>query len=319
MKILIVCSVTTGKVSPFVIEQTEALKNTGVEVAIFPIKRKGLVGYLTHFMMLKKEIRRIRPHIIHAHYGLSGLLANLQRRVPVITTFHGSDINDPRNLKFSVLTHLLSAASIFVEESMMRRFKNNKYNFLIPCGIDTKTFYPIAKSDAIALSGCSVKYTNILFSSSFGVKVKNYPLAKEACDLVEKLTGGKIKLIELKGYSRQQVNVLLNSVDCALLTSFSEGSPQFIKEAMACNCPVVSTNVGDVRHLYGNVEGCYLTESTPDDVAEKIMLALDFSRINEKTKARDRIFELMLDSERIASRIKDVYACIIAKYHETQF
>ena len=40
-----------------------------------------------------------------------------------------------------------------------------------------------------------------------------------------------------------------NSVDCLILTSFHEGSPNVIKEAMACNLPIVSTKVGDVEEI----------------------------------------------------------------------
>ena len=81
-----------------------------------------------------------------------------------------------------------------------------------------------------------------LFSSNFSNKVKNYQLAKKALKHLNK----KIHLIELVGYNRDEVNILLNAVDFLLMTSISEGSPQIIKEAMACNCPIITTDVGDV-------------------------------------------------------------------------
>jgi len=116
--------------------------------------------------------------------------------------------------------------------------------------------------------------TIILFSGSFTNKVKNYPLARKALALVDQ----NIKLIELKGYSREQVNLLLNSCNVALLTSFSEGSPNFIKEAMACNCPVVSTDVGDVKEITSNIDGTYICDFSPDDVAKKTFKSLGFSK-----------------------------------------
>jgi glycosyltransferase involved in cell wall biosynthesis len=313
MKILIVCSGTSGKISPFISEQVEALKELGLQFEIFTINSKGILGYLKHYFLLKNKIKQFKPTIIHAHYGLSGLLANLQRRIPVVNTFHGSDINEPKNLKLSNWTNRLSAASIFVERTMMDKVKNRPKNFLIPCGVDTAVFFPFPRQEAQNSLGFPIDSNNILFSSSFSNYVKNYPLAKEACSLVEKTNGIKINLIELKGYNRQQVNVLMNASDCVLLTSYSEGSPQFIKEAMACNCPIVSTDVGDVSRTIGDAEGCYITNSNPNDVAEKIKLALTFSNQKKKTSARERIFELELDSINIAKRILEVYNKVLDK------
>ena len=84
------------------------------------------------------------------------------------------------------------------------------------------------------------------------------------------------ELIELDNRNREEVNLLLNACNLLLLTSTSEGSPQVIKEAMACNRPIVATDVGDIRELIGDTEGCYLTSFDPDDVAKKIKLALQF-------------------------------------------
>jgi glycosyltransferase involved in cell wall biosynthesis len=307
MKILIVCSGTSGKIVPFIIEQVDALKELGLQMEIFSINKKGILGYLQHFFLLKRKIKEFKPEILHAHYGLSGLLANLQRVVPVATTFHGCDINDPKNLKFSKLANKLSAASIFVEETMLTKLENRPTNYLIPCGVDTSVFYPFSKKEALNKLGFSTSKKNILFSSAFTNPVKNYGLAKAACDLVEATTAININLIELKGYNRQQVNILMNAADCVLLTSFSEGSPQFIKEAMACNCPVVSTNVGDVSQLLGESEGCYVTSFDPEDVAKKIKLSLAYSMEKNRTHTRKRVIDLGLDSKVISSKILDMY------------
>ena len=77
-----------------------------------------------------------------------------------------------------------------------------------------------------------------------------------------------------------------------ILTSFSEGSPQIIKESMACNCPIVSTDVGDVRDVIGETEGCYICSYDPKDVADKIKLALTYSEEKGRTNGRKRIIEL---------------------------
>jgi len=144
---------------------------------------------------------------------------------------------------------------------------------------------------------------NILFSSKFDYYEKNYPLAKSILELL----GDGYNLIELDGYSRSQVNLLLNACDVALMTSISEGSPQFIKEAMSCNCPIMSTDVGDVTEIIGDTEGCYVSSFDPPDIIEKIKLAVQFRKEHKFTRGRERILKLGLDSETIAGKIIEVY------------
>src|SRR4030042_595614 len=99
----------------------------------------------------------------------------------------------------------------------------------------------------------------------------------------------------------------LNAADVLVLTSFKEGSPNVIKEAMACNCPIVSTDVGDVRELIENLKGCFITSFDPTDVANKIILALDFRDKYRYTTGRDRILSMGLDSKSIAEKMAKVY------------
>jgi teichuronic acid biosynthesis glycosyltransferase TuaC len=92
------------------------------------------------------------------------------------------------------------------------------------------------------------------------------------------------------------------------MTSFNEGSPQFIKEAMVCGCPIVSTDVGDVSEIISQIEGCYLCSYDPCDVSQKIEKALSFNR---RTIGRQRIIDLELDSETIAGEIYEVYKKVL--------
>jgi teichuronic acid biosynthesis glycosyltransferase TuaC len=78
-------------------------------------------------------------------------------------------------------------------------------------------------------------------------------------------------------------------------------------EAMARNCPVVATNVGDIAWLFGNEPGHFLTTFEPEDMADNLKQALVFAQVHGKTNGRDRIVLLGLDSETIALKILDVY------------
>lgn len=304
MRILIVCSGTSGSLSPFIEEQVNSLIKLGIEIKIFQIKKKGAMGYISCLRPMIREINEYKPFIIHAHYGLSGLLANLQRQVPVVTTFHGCDINDKRILRLSRWAHRLSEASIFVNPEMIKKVNQKINSYNIPCGINTDVFSPVSR--IVARNSMKLKLNEIiiLFSSAFDNPVKNFLLARNACLELEKDLGKTVRLIELKGYDRYEVNLLLNAADCALMTSISEGSPQFIKEAMACNCPIVSTNVGDVSWIIDGIEGCYIAKSNPKDVSDRLKDALAFGR---KTKGLKRIMELGLDTETIAKSIEKVY------------
>jgi teichuronic acid biosynthesis glycosyltransferase TuaC len=307
MRILIVCSAKNGHAAPFIDEQVLSLRELGIKTDYYFIEKKGIKGYLSAFHGLKKKITLFKPDLIHAHYGLSGLLANLQRKVPVITTFHGSDINDPKVRKWSKIAIKLSRYSIFVSQKTLDIARPKKNFALIPCGIDLTEFYPIKKEDARRQLGWSETKRYILFAGGFDNEVKNYPLAKAtAAQLPD------IELIELIGFSRQQVNLLINASDVALLTSFTEGSPQFIKEAMACNCPIVATNVGDIKQLIDGIEGCYCTSFEVSDVAEKLKLALHFAQKSGRTNGREKIKKNTLSLADIATQVELVYK----KMHE---
>jgi len=301
MKLLIVCSGNSGDISPFIKGQAESIRNEGVDVEYFLIEGKGIFGYLKNLGRYNKLVQSYKPDVIHAHYGLSALFANMQRNVPVITTFHGSDINSKKLRPFSILAMRLSKYNIFVSSKIAKigeKTLAKRNHSIIPCGVDMKKFFPIKKKDARMKLNLRENEKVVLFSGSFNNRVKNYPLAKSAVGLLD----NNIKLMELKGYSRVQVNLLFNASDVALMTSFAEGSPQFIKEAAACICPIVSTDVGDVKEIIKNTEGCYICSDDPRDVAEKIIKALDFGK---RTNGRENIKHL--DEKLISKKIIAVY------------
>ena len=311
MRLLIVCSGNAlngessdiSQLQPFIYEQALKLMELGIEIDFFLINGKGLIGYLKNYKKLVMTLRK-KYDLIHAHYGLSGVIANLQNKIPVITTFHGSDINLGYLRIISYFPLLKSVQSIFVSQGQLNKVFFKSKITIIPCGVDLNVFYPFANRASYFKSDSFKHKKKILFSASFSNKIKNYPLARAA---LLNLNSDNIELIELFNKSRKEVCNLLNTSDLLLLTSLSEGSPMVIKEAMACNCPIVSTDVGDVREVFGDTIGCYIASFDPKDVAEKIKLALEFTDANLCTNGRERIIKMGLDSEHIAERIAEVY------------
>ena len=305
MNIIAICSYKEKQknhVSPFVREQVEALGKAGMECELFFVKGKGVLGYLKQFKPLKKRIKSINPDVIHAHFGLCGLLANLQRKVPVITTYHGSDINDKKAYPFSKMAIRLSAWNIFVSRKTLEIAKPKQNHSLLPCGIDLSELQLTQKSEARKKMKLDLDKKYVLFAGAFDNQVKNAPLAKEAVALLQ---DEKLELLELKGYSREEVTLLMCAADAFLMTSFTEGSPQVIKEAMACGCPIVSVDVGDVKERVDGVVGCFVANTRePKELAELIQKALTFEG---KTKGREKILADGLDNELVAKKLMGIY------------
>ena len=309
MKILIVCSGNAPnfdfeKHQAFIFDQVEALKQVDktIQFDYFFVKGKGVIGYLS---CLKKLIAQLKSGVydgVHAHVATSGLLANLQRRVPVVTTFHGSDINVLSLRVVSFIVDLLSRRTVYISQNLLDKaiYAGKKKRAVIPCGVDFELFIPRSMQQSRQALGLVRHKRYILFSSNFDTGVKNYPLAKTAVDL---LRDDKVELLELKNYTRQEVALLFTAVDVALLTSYSEGSPQFVKEALACNCPVVSTDVGDVQSIMGDIVGCYITSFDPVDIADKLHRVLTQT---VPVLSRDHIQRF--DNTLIARQVMDVYS-----------
>ncbi|WP_080237107.1 glycosyltransferase [Spirosoma rigui] len=307
MRILIVCSgnAPNFKLSQhqaFVYDQVAALKrrDQALQFDYFFITGRGLTGYLSCLKKLTRKLNSQPYQCIHAHVAMSGMLANLQRRVPVITTFHGSDINVPLLRVISLLVELLSRRTIYVSPGLVSKaIYTGPKRAIIPCGVDLNVFRPRNKMESRQKLGLLSHKKYVLFSSDFGNAVKNYPLARAATNL---LADDTIELLELKNYTRQEVALLFTAVDVALMTSFSEGSPQFIKEALACNCPVVSTDVGDARLVMNGIPGCHLTTYDPTDVAQNIQ-----SVLTATSPFLSRHYVQHLDNQLIADQIRTLY------------
>ena len=349
MKVLILASDKNGRFAPFIEEQITALQACGVEIIRYGVTGKGITGYLRELPDLRRLVRAERPDIIHAHYGLCGLLANLQRLVPVVTTYHGSDINVPSILRFSRIAMRLSAYNIFVSKRNvaialgdaaigngllaigMDHYRLNRRYTLLPCGVNLPRLWSEMQNQQVeqltlnqwVLNVLNTDAKHVLFAGAFDNAVKDPELAKSVIAFYNEAMGNRqwaidldanrqspianrpIKLLELKGYNRDQVNALMYNCDALLMTSKTEGSPQVIKEAMACGCPIVSVDVGDVAERVSGVEGCYVVPTRePKDIAEALLKAIQFEG---KTNGREKIVEMGLCNEQVAEQLLCIY------------
>ncbi len=208
---------------------------------------------------------------------------------------------------FSIINKLLSKYCynycIVKSEGMYKKLKLTKKVSIIPNGVDISEFKPVKSSEAFSETNFDPLKKHILFVTNPSRVEKNFILAKEAMDIL-----GKDCILEvLTDIPNEKLRYFYSIADTLLLTSFHEGSPNVVKEAMACNCPVVSTPVGDVEWLFGGVPGHYISSFVASDVSNKIANAISFRESRKFTEGRNRILELNLDNENVAKKILEVY------------
>lgn len=320
MRVLFVCSgngkIDTGNgISTFINSQAESLKRHGINLDFFAIKGRGIKNYLRHIFILEKFLKKNTYDIIHAHYGLCGWIALLTfTNIPIIVSFMGDDLYGDANDKgkkklgdfgfifFSLILQFWVDFIIVKSKNLAEHVLKKKKMQIIPNGVEFDFFKPIEKSKA--MSDLSI-HTNgkkyILFLGDKSNPRKNFPLLEKALHTLR-----DVELLAPFPVPPEKVPLYLNTADVLVLTSFKEGSPNVIKEAMACNCPIVSTDVGDVREIISNTMGCYLTSFEPGDVAEKLKLALAFG---QRTAGRDHID--YLENSVIAKKLIAIYKSVI--------
>jgi glycosyltransferase involved in cell wall biosynthesis len=191
--------------------------------------------------------------------------------------------------------------TIVKSDEMKASLKNVMKCSVIPNGINFKLFQPIDRTEARKALGINHEKKLILFPADPSRSEKNFSLVKNAMQILHgKYPGARI----LPVYEVDQVrlNLHYNAADVTVLSSYHEGSPNTIKEAMACNCPIVSTNVGDVKILTDGVDGCFISSFDASVFARNIERAFEFSH---RTQGRKHIQHLGEDD--IATQIITVY------------
>lgn len=297
------------RISYFVADQIEAIKQVAsdIQIEVFGKTGSGIIGYLRNLGDLRKTIEEYQPDLIHAHYGFCGALACLQRKVPVVTTYHGSDINSYKNRLVSYWAVWKSKCNIFVTESLAKKVHraNRNNSYMIPCGVSTRMFRSMDKRYSRVQVGLDTEWQYVLFPASKLSMVKNYELARKVVDMYNERHERKIKLIELDGYSRGKVPYVINAVDILLMTSHTEGSPQVIKEAIACGCPIVSVPVGDVETITEEVPNAFVSKNYEiEELTGLLQQALSSAPYKEGAVVLQK---MGYENETIAKKIVEIY------------
>jgi len=285
--------------SPIVRNQGESIRRIGIKVEFFYVIGRGLVGYFQNILRLRRFLKLNTFDLIHAHYSLSAIVASLAGGSPVVASLMGSDTQAKTIMKFIIsFFSRFCWRAVIVKAERMKVSKILSRSLVIPNGVNFEVFQPIDKDKARQKIGFNKK-KHIIFVANPDRREKNYHLAEQAFQLIN---DPNVELNIVSGVNYKLIPYYYYAADVLLLTSLWEGSPNVVKEAMACNLPIVSTDVGDVREVIGKTDGCYITTFEPGDVAEKLKMALAFGK---RTNGREHISHL--DSNVIAKKIIKIY------------
>lgn len=296
----------------FVRDQVEDLRRIGIDIDVLFINGpKHTLNYLWGiprfwWRLLKKHYR-----LIHAHYAMSGFIARLQPFYPVVATYHGGEVKDhvPRWLKIPARFGPQLFDRVIVVNHEEKEILNNQPNVsIIPCGVDFNVFHPMPRAEARRSLDLPPDKPLILWAGQYWQPEKRFELVEASVETLKQIMP-EAELVIVSGQPHSVIPLYMNACDVFVFTSWSEGSPMVIKEAMACNLPVVSTDVGDVAEIISDVEGCYLVPPESEAVADKLAKVL---QARQRTNGREKIRHL--DANVIARQISALYDELCSKY-----
>lgn len=291
----------------FVAEQVDDLRSLGIDVDVLAFNgRDDSRNYVRGARALRRRLSADAFDLVHAHYGLTGAAALLQQRAPIVTTFHGSDTGYVPWQRHVSRFVARATTPIFVNADGARRLAIRTPR-VIPIGVDLASFNSMPRDVARRTLGWRLDGVYVLFPSNPAKRVKRVELFDLAMqELVA--AGVEATPVYLTGFSRQEVRLVLNAVDVVLLTSWSEGSPVVVKEALACQTAVVSVDVGDVRLILRDLPGCHVCEPNPASLMLAVRDALECRGSNLLRKRAEQYARIEM-----AKRIADVYSDVLSE------
>ena len=308
-----------GGPAVFIARQAEYLRRAGVHVDLFPFKgERRISNYLAAWREVQSRLRHGSYDLVHAQFGQSGLTA-LPTRVPLVVTFRGDDLEGiigegGRYIPSGWLLRMLSRnvarranAAIVVSEHMKQHLPLSVEAQVLPSGIDLELFRPEPQHLARGRLGLPADRKLVLFVGNPNLARKRFGLAQNAVGIVNRSI--PTELIAGWGRTHQEIVSLMNACDALLFTSMQEGSPNAVKEALACNLPVVSVKVGDVPLRLKGIAGC---ELCPDDGAETIAGALE-RVLRQGTRTQSRAAVQDLDERLLTERLIEIYRSVLPR------
>ena len=298
----------------FVARQAASLRNAGIEVEVFQFHgHRNPLNYASAWMQVQRLLSRERFDLVHAQFGQSALLA-LPKRVPLVVTFRGDDLQgtlDDDNGRVTLLGRLLRRISltvahvadavIVVSAHMWPYVQNGKPIHVIPSGIDLDLFKPQSQAPARERLGLPADERLVLFVGNPKLARKRFALAQRAVDLLP--ADQRARLVVCWLVPHTQIPDYMAACDALVFTSLQEGSPNAVKEALACNLPVVSVPVGDVAERLQGVAGCELcADDRPETVAAALARVLArAARVDGRSAVRQ------LDEHLLTQRVVGIY------------
>lgn len=292
----------------FVKEQMESVQRVAdVDYSLYVIHGfKGKREYLRSIVEINQRVRGKGFDLVHAHYGLAGLFLLMPFNAlakKTILTLHGGDILTEQGKVVQVrLVRAICrrAREVVVVSEEMRRLLPNRQAEVIPCGVDMEFFRP-----GYGSRHSGVK--QIAFGGNPDRLVKGFTLFRAVAERLRAL-GVPVEEVIIHGMGRSEVRAALGSVDCLLLTSQSEGSPQIVKESIACGTPVVSVDVGDVRELLHRTgAGSVVSGRDPEILAEAVVNVGERAVTKDVARWRERLRLHGYDAESVARRVVQIY------------
>ena len=303
----------SGSSMIFAKRQVASLERTTVESeTVYLSSRTDPRVVAREALLIRRVAHRFQADVIHAHYGtLTALLCAVVSRVPVVITFRGSDLNPATTSGraravmarwMSQWAALRAARIVCVSVRLKERLWWPERATVIPDGIDLQTFRPRPQAEARHELGWPVEDRVILFNVGNNPGTKRLDLAQAAFARA-RAARPDLHLHLIDGNEPPaRIPLLLNAADCLLVTSDYEGSPNIVKEALACDLPVVSVDVGDVPERLVGVTPSRVVDRDEGAIADALLQVIALGRrCNGTAAVRD------LSLERIAERVIAVY------------
>ncbi|WP_327052607.1 glycosyltransferase family 4 protein [Halomicrococcus gelatinilyticus] len=281
--------------------QGETLAPPGNHVARESVTRRSATDYLRFFpTVFKKSFDDY--DIVHANYGLTAPMALAQPNLPVVLTLWGSDLLG----EYGWLSRRCARhcdAVVVMSEEMAAELDVTCH--VIPHGVDCQRFNPAPPAVARDRVGWNNDARHVLFPYPPSREVKDYPRAERVVEAADERVDAPVELQTVYGVDHDDMSAYYNAADVLLLPSKSEGSPNSVKEAMACNLPVVTTDVGDVRERLDGVSPSHVCTSDEELVDGLVDVLADPRRSNGRQAARD------VSLERMGERLRTVYDTVL--------